>query len=94
MAFAHQIGCPVGGRALRAEPVGHLFIGVGVGVEMDQGRLAAAAEIAVLAGDGLEDRPGDGVVAADGNGISARPIETLEEGLHVLDTDIVDHGLG
>ena len=92
MAFAHQIGGPVGGRALRAEPVGHLLVGVAVGIEVDQGRFAAAAQITVLAGDGLEDRPGDGVVAADGDWISTRSVEAFEVRLHVLDADVVDHG--
>ncbi|MND08717.1 hypothetical protein D3C83_315330 [compost metagenome] len=52
-------------RAYGAEPVRDMLVGIGMGVEMNQRRLAPAADLRVLAGDRLEDRSGDRMIAAD-----------------------------
>jgi hypothetical protein len=83
----------MGGGAHAAEPVGNVIIGIGVGVEMHQRHLLAAGELCIRARNRLQDRAGDGVIAADGDRPHAGFVQSLIIGLDMLHADVVDHRL-
>ena len=81
-------------RFLRAHPVLDILVGIGVGIEMKECRLAAVGQLAPLARDRLDDAAGDAVIAADRDGIDAGIGDLAEEGGDALDAFLVVHRLG
>jgi len=91
--LSHRVGGPVGRRTLCAQPVRHVLVTVGVGIEVNQRHRSAARELAARPGNGLEDRPGDRVIAANCDRPRAGRIQPREIGLDVANAGLVVHGL-
>ena len=74
--------------------MGHLFIGIGMGIKVQKDGFLSIRQFCIRPGDGLDDAAGDGVIPAHRNGSCACGINPAIKISDALNTGFVIVGLG